>query len=180
MLNFDFFLNLLLLCLDLALKREGLLLELVLFELEKSLLLGGLQQLLLNLFNLVLNILLVNFDVLDALVNIILLTIDTILVRLMIITLLSQLLPGRLGLLSDNFGAIELRAHLGYLNFKLSILIVDIGDQTNTDVLESALLLKLEPLLLELVHSLRHGALGQEVADEVIDYDRTLDRVGIC
>lgn len=179
MLRLNLALHFTLLLLDLALECECLLLKLILLELEKGLLLGGLQKLFLDLLDLVLDVLLVNLDILDVLVDFLLLTIDTILMGLMVITLFSQLLPGRFSLFSHDRSAVELRAHLSDLHFKLGILVRDIGDEADAKVLESALLLELEPLLLELVHRLSHGAFGKEVADEVIDDNGTLYGVGV-
>ena len=113
---------------------------------------------------------------LNLLVNLYLFSVDTILMSLMIVALLSQLLPCRFSFFSDNLGRVKLSAHFVDLDLHLLVLVRDIGDQADAKVLEGSLLLELEPLLLEDVHSLAHVALGEEVADEVIDDDGAFDR----
>ena len=89
--------------LDLSLNVVRLLLKFVFLELKKCLFFGSIEKLLLHLFNLVFDLLMARFDLFNALVDFNFLAINTILVSLMIVTLFSQLLPSRLGLISDDF-----------------------------------------------------------------------------
>ena len=104
MLSFNFSLNLLLVGLDRNLKRMGFLLKLVLLKFEESLFFGSVEELLLNFFYLILVFFMASPDFLNSLADLKFLTIDAILVSLMIISLLSQLFPSGLCLLSDDLG----------------------------------------------------------------------------
>ena len=115
-------------------------------------------------------------DVFNRLVDLDFLTIDAILVSLVVVALLSQLLPGGFGFLCDHFRTVELCPHFRDFDLHLGILVCDVRDKADSQVLERALLLKVEPFLLEGVHRLLHAALGEEVADEVVNDYRSLDR----
>ena len=104
MLRFNFSLNLLLVGLDRNLKRMGFLLKLVLLKFKESLFFGCVEELLLNFFYLILVFFMASPDFLNSLADLKFLTIDAILVSLMIISLLSQLFPSGLCLLSDDLG----------------------------------------------------------------------------
>ena len=104
MLCFNFSLNLLLVGLDRNLKRMGFLLKLILLKFKESLFFGSVEELLLNFFYLILVFVMASPDFLNSLADLKFLTIDAILVSLMIISLLSQLFPSGLCLLSDDLG----------------------------------------------------------------------------
>ena len=113
------------------------------------------------------------FDLLDVGCDGDLFFVDSVLMALMVVTFLSQLLPSGFGIISNNLSISKLLFHLINFSLHLSILVVNVGYKSNSVVLERALLLKLEPFLLEYVHSLIHLALCEEVSDEVIDNNRS-------
>ena len=73
---------------------------------------------------------------------------------------------------------LELSLHSMNLLFHLGVLILNVCYETDSKVLEDALLLEFKPLLLEYIHSLRHLRLGEEVSDEVIDDHGALEHLG--
>ena len=108
-------------------------------------------------------------DLLDGRTDGYLLIIDSGLVTFMEVSLLPELVPGRLRLLGLDLGLLELLAHLLDLKRKSCILVGDISDETNAVILERSLLLQLVPLLLESVHGLLHREALKEVTDEVVN-----------
>lgn len=90
----DLSLDLILLLFDILLKRMGLLLKLVLLELEQRLLFQRDLELALDLVNLLLVVLLANLELLDVVRDVDLVLIDRDLMRLVVVTFLPQLFPG--------------------------------------------------------------------------------------
>ena len=101
--------------------------------------------------------------------------VDSVLMALVIVSLFSQLFPSGFSVICDYFGTSKLLSHFVYFSLHLGILVVDVGYKSDSIVLECALLLQLEPLLLEYIHGLCHFTFGKEVPDEVIDYNWSLD-----
>ena len=84
---------------------------------------------------------------------------------------LSELLPGGLGLLCDDVGLLKFDLHLVDFGSQFVILVLTVSYQTDLYIVESALLLKFVPLLVEDVESLVHLELLHEVADEIVNHD---------
>lgn len=160
--------------LNLKLQRMRPFLELVFFKFEQRLLLEGGLQLAPDFVDFLLIVLLTALGGLDVVRDIELVLVDLDLVGLVIVALLAQLLPGRLGILCDHLCSREFLAYALDFVLHFVILVLDVGDHANALVLKHALLLQLVPLVLEDVHGLGHFELGQEVADEVVDHNRML------
>jgi hypothetical protein len=95
------------------------------------------------------------------------------------VSLLSQQLPSRLGLLSHDLGRSQFNTHLLYFFSQSFVLIIDISYEAYVVVLESTFLLKLIPLLMENVQGLRHCELLQKVSDEIINHHFSLEYFGL-
>ena len=104
MLGFNLALNLIFSSLDAGLESKGFLLKLVFLKFEKCLLLGGVEQLLLDFLNSVIEVFMARLNLLDRVGDLELLTVDAILVCLMVVTFFPQLFPRALRLLSNNLG----------------------------------------------------------------------------
>ena len=74
--------------------------------------------------------------------------------RLVEVTLLSKQFPSAFGLVGNDLGLSEFCTHLHNLVLEALVLVVYVGYQTDVVVVEGALLLQLEPLLLEDIQSL--------------------------
>lgn len=94
------------------------------------------------------------------------------------VSFLPQFFPGGLCIFSDNFGLFQFASHSFNFSLHFRIFVFDVCNQTNAQILESALFLELVPLLLKYVHCLMHFNLGQEVPNEVVNYNVPLDCFG--
>jgi hypothetical protein len=105
-------------------------------------------------------------------------TVDSILVRLVEISLLSDLLPGRNGLLGAMLSYLELYFEVRDLFLKFCILVSTVSYQSNSYIVEGSFLLKVMPFTVECVQGLCHFAMGEEISNEVIDNNVLID--GCC
>ena len=163
---------------DLSLDIRNSLLELVLLQLEQSLLLDSVEMLLLDLLDLLLVVLVQVLHPLDVLGDVDLLAVNSVLVGLVEVSLLPQLLPGGLGLVCDHVGLRQLNLHCIDLCSEFGILIMHVSYQSDLNVVEGSLLLKLVPLLLEDIQGLGHLEFLHKVPNEVIDDDIPLESLG--
>jgi len=96
---------------DKSLNLSDSLLKLILFKLQESLLLDCVEMFLLNLFNFLFIVFVKVFHALDVLSNSYLLSVDSVLVLSMEVSLLSELLPGALGLIGNDISLCQLYFH---------------------------------------------------------------------
>ena len=86
------------------------------------------------------------------------------------VSLLPELFPSGLSLVSDNVGLFELNLHGFNVSPELGIFVVHIGYKSNLHVMEGSLLLQLMPFLLKGVQGLAHLKVLKEVSNKVV-YD---------
>jgi len=165
----DLALNFLLLSLDISLKIKGFARELILFKFNQSFFFDCGEKLFIHLIDALGKILMLVLNSLDVVRNDDFLTINTILVLLVEITLLPKLLPSTFSTFSNNFSLGELNLHALKFSLHTRILVLNVCDQANAEILEGALFLKFEPLILENVHGFLHVHRSEEITDEIID-----------
>jgi hypothetical protein len=163
--------------LGLLVDRPNSLLKLVFLQFQKSFLLEGGFIFVLDLFKTILVLLMELLDLLDALVDLDLLPLNSVLVGFVEISLFSQLLPGALSLISNDFGIFEFIPHLSDLLLQFEIFVLGIGDQPQAYIVESALLLELVPLLLKDVYGVAHAKFLKEIPDKVVNDHVSLDQL---
>lgn len=142
--------------LDSSLNFLDLLVSFVFLQLKKSLVLNSHKILSLNLLDLVDIVFMQILHFLDMLVKSDLLPINSVLVCLVEISLLSQVLPGRLGLVSDDVSLCKFNLHIFYFLLQLIIFVFHVSYQSDGYIVERAFLLELVPLILKDVQSLVH------------------------
>lgn len=147
-----------------------LLLKFFFLKLEESLFFHCRLEFLFYFFNSFLILLVQVFDFLNITTNGDLLSIDSILMCLVEVSLLPQLLPGALGLLSRHLRLSQLGPHLHNLLLKPPVLILNISYQPNLVIMERPFLLQLVPFLLEHIQCLSHSETTQEVPNEIVNY----------
>jgi len=166
---FDFARHLVLLVLDRVADLPDPLLQFVLLELQKRLLLQSSFVFVLDLLESVFVLLVQVLYFLYSLVYLHLFALNSILVRLMEVSLFPQLLPRALCLFSDNLSLLQFTFHLCDLFLESFIFIFSVSYQSESDIIESSFLLQLVPFLLEYVHCVVHLKSFEEVPDKVIN-----------
>lgn len=91
-------------------------------------------------------------------------------VYLLEISLLSQLVVGRPGLLRSDSGLIQLLLQGTNLITQFLVLLVNGWNLWHQALIQFTLGLKLKPLLLERIQSLLHSELDEEVAEELVRF----------
>ena len=153
------------------------LLSFILLKLEESLLFDSIQMLPLDFFNLFLIVFVKILHFLNVLSNCYFLSINSILMSLVEISFFSQLLPSRLRLISNYVSLLQFNFHGINFGSKFGILVMHVSYQSDLNVVEGSFLLELMPLLLKDVQRLGHRKLLQEISNEIINYNISVERL---